>query len=452
MWYSNTLITPTEFYRHLFATPTGGQASSFLSWLLLSYNLSTILFGAHATVSLHITTPTRRILSASSIVFAGLLTLTLLAAFASPVCQARSAQGNSVTWFYGLIIGSIIIAASTSYLQNAVVALCSIFGPRAMGLMLTGQGAVGAITAVVQLAAAYKSVVRGEERVAKEEGAVGAEAAAGAATTLFTFSVAFISLAITTFAWLARTPAYKLGCHRYEEAKSKSHRPDWARHGQQPSGTPTCSSRLDRCLDFSPLSSRSNANRILQVQRKVLSLSFSVFCVFAVTLAVYPSLTTRVTSIVATAGSGYHGTWQHPLVFVAWHMVAFNISDMAGRFLPSISSDRLVLRSRSLLVAASCARTLFVPLLLACNVRSGASDGNDLSANSALPDWIFFLLILLLGLTNGFMATSIFIAGPESEDLVNEAEKATAGAILSFWLTLGLAAGSAASFIVRVMV
>ncbi|CAO1621371.1 unnamed protein product [Parajaminaea phylloscopi] len=452
----NTLVTPTEYYRYLFASTR--DSGSFLSWMLLSYNVSTIVLGAHATVSLYSTTPARRILISSATIFVFLLGLTLLTAFKSPLNAASAPRGDvSPYWYYGLLLGSVLVAGSTAYLQNAVVALCSIFGAQAMGLMLTGQGAVGAVIAGVQLAAAYKSVdgkstAVGEDllREPSKSDSESAAATARAAASLFGFSVAFMAFAMAAFAWLARSRAYKSRCRSYEQAKSNLHAARATeRQQRQQTYRAERTHWYDRAITYLPASSQANARLILEVQEKIVSLSFALFWIFAVTLSVYPSLTARVVS-VTSASQGKGAAWQQPLVFVAWHMIAFNVSDVLGRSLPSITSNWLVLRSRKWLVAASCARTLFIPLFLACNVRS--KNGLDAVADGALPDWVFFSLVLLFGLTNGFTATSVFIAGPESECLVDEAEKATAGAILSFWLTVGLAVGSAASFAVAAQI
>ena len=96
-------------------------------------------------------------------------------------------------------------------------------------------------------------------------------------------------------------------------------------------------------------------------------------------------------------------------------------------------------------------RIIFLFVFLACNVRSSVRSDGALESTS-LPDSVFFLSVIVFGLSNGFTATSVFVAGPECPSLVDEAEKATAGTILSFWLTLGLAVGSALSFAVSALV
>lgn len=333
-----------------------------------------------------------------------------------------------------------------------------------MGMMLTGQGAVGAVTAIVQLFAAYESVRRNGPVTGPEEEAhqPGREAAVRAAVSLFGFGVAFIVFSTASFAWLARTRVFKTTYRSYEAAKVDAVRATHTRHEPQQGADGRGGDRrspdsplpvtLARLIQKLPLASQANARHLAAVQLKTITLSFCVFYIFAVTLAVYPSLTARVTSISSSSLQGTASTWQEPLVFVAWHMVTFNVADLIGRSIPSATSGRLVLRSRKLQTTIVCARTLFVPFFLACNVRSNDSQGDANGVARALPDWAFFLAVTIFGISNGFCATSVFISGPETEELIDEAEKATAGTILSFWLTLGLAVGSAGSFAIGALV
>lgn len=365
-----------------------------MSWVLLVYNVSSISLGAHATVSLTRvscasgparetldtdccsraqTTPPRRIFISASTVLAGLLLFSITTRVATSAA------------YYALLAGVAFIAGSAAYLQNAVVALCSIFGGQAMGLMLSGQGVVGAIIAAVQLAAAYR-VQRADP--------------SGAATALFAFATAFMALVLAAFAWLVRTQRFRRTYSGYEAA-TVAH----AVHAQG-------SSRRD----------------LLDVQRKVALLSLSVFYIYVVTLSVYPALTARVIS---------HGETP-PLVFIAWHLLAFNLSDVAGRTLPSITGP--LLSNPKIIAVAVLARTAFVPAFLACNFGKGGG----------LPDWFFFACVVAFGLSNGLLSTSIFVCAAEDGEM-EDTQRASAGAILSFWLTIGLAAGSALSFAVVAM-
>ncbi|CAO1635944.1 unnamed protein product [Sympodiomycopsis kandeliae] len=418
----NSLITPSEYYRRLLAGSS--RANAFISWILVVYNLATILIGAHATVSLHKTTPTRRICFSTATILVALLLLTL---FTVQPIEEKEGKDADMT-FAALLVFTFVIAAATSYLQNAVVALCSIFGGRAMGLMLAGQGLVGFLSSVVQLTAA---VTKTTSASASED----LQEVSKAATVFYSFSTAFMAFSIAAFIWLARLGVYRKTCRSFETSRN-----DMGPNRHPASGLNGNEHYVIRLL---PESSRPRARHILDIQSKIQGLSFAIFYIFTVTLAIFPALTARVISTdPAQAG------WKRSFVFVAWHFVCFNGFDLLGRTLPTIN-PRLLIKSTRTNLIASLSRTLFIPLLLACNVRSDISDpGTGGIAGVRFPDWAFFILIALFAGSNGILATSVMVSGPASDTLSNDRDRATAGTILSFWLAAGLAMGSFASFAV----
>lgn len=428
----NSLITPSEYYRYLLAGSP--RANGFMSWILVSFNVATIIVGAHATVSMHKTSPARRIYLSSASIFVSLLLLTFFTMW--PMEAARGQAGNWV--FVALLAFSLFIASATAYLQNAVVALCSIFGGRSMGLMLSGQGLVGLLISVVQLVAANTktstaSVAEDLDQVSR------------AATVFFAFSTAFMAFAIATFIWLARLRVYQKTCRGFDVIRSQGVPSDQSggNFHTADAATSTFGTALVRWL---PAASRPRARLIWQVQAKLRGLSFAITYIFTVTLATFPALTSRVVSTdTSTVG------WKRPFVFVAWHYVCFNGFDLVGRLLPALSPI-FVIRSTTALVIGSLARTLAIPLLLACNVRPNVAPGSEASSPNAssapFSDGIFFALVALFAVTNGLISTGVMVSGPASEKLTNDNDRATAGAILTFWLAVGLATGSFLSFAV----
>lgn len=372
--------------------------------------------------------------------------------------SGRTADG----YFAVLMLFAFTIAASTAYLQNAVVSLCSIFGGRSMGLMLTGQGLVGLVISVVQLLAAYRNSSHAAARSAAASASATAasssrphadlpsekEEASTTATVFFAFSTTFLAVAVASFVWLARLRVYRTTVQRYEASKKQV-------EGQMQYQTLSPEEDHSRLASVTrsiiPAKSRHQALQMLAVQRKVQTLSICIFSVFAVTLSSFPAITARVSSTTQSTSGG----WTSPLLFVAWHFVFFNASDLLGRSLPAISPN-WILRSTKLIVVTVFVRLLFIPAFIACNIRpavepSSSSQGATSSDQppalpGVLPDWVFFGLITLFGLSNGLTATSIMVGGPSSPLLQNDSERAMAGAVLSFWLTVGLAAGSISSF------
>uniref|UniRef100_A0AAQ5Y8E2 Solute carrier family 29 member 1b n=1 Tax=Amphiprion ocellaris TaxID=80972 RepID=A0AAQ5Y8E2_AMPOC len=120
----------------------------------------------------------------------------------------------------------------------------------------------------------------------------------------------------------------------------------------------------------------------------------------------------------------------------------FNLSDWGGRSLTAICMWPGK-HSRILPVLILC-RLAFVPLFMLCNVQPRLH----------LPiffhhDGFFIVFMILFAFTNGYLASLCMCYGPKNV-LPHEAE--TAGAIMAFFLSLGLALGAALSFLLRALV
>lgn len=139
----------------------------------------------------------------------------------------------------------------------------------------------------------------------------------------------------------------------------------------------------------------------------------------------------------------------HPLLFSAVHFLVFGSGDFLGRYLCSV--PRLLVWSGRRLLTLSLARTCFVPLFLLCNVQRPST----LSA-AASPfinsDFIFMLIMLAFGVSNGYVSSLCMMAAPSLEHnprLSRRDDIDVAATVASFCLVGGLALGSIASFAVR---
>uniref|UniRef100_A0A4X1V5L5 Solute carrier family 29 member 1 (Augustine blood group) n=3 Tax=Sus scrofa TaxID=9823 RepID=A0A4X1V5L5_PIG len=122
--------------------------------------------------------------------------------------------------------------------------------------------------------------------------------------------------------------------------------------------------------------------------------------------------------------------------------LTFNIFDWLGRSLTAVTmwpgKDSLWL---PILVLA---RLAFVPLLLLCNVQP----------RHYLPmvfdhDALYIFFMAAFAFSNGYLASLCMCFGPKK---VTPAEAETAGAIMAFFLSLGLALGAVFSFLFRAIV
>uniref|UniRef100_A0AAQ5ZC82 Solute carrier family 29 member 1b n=1 Tax=Amphiprion ocellaris TaxID=80972 RepID=A0AAQ5ZC82_AMPOC len=165
-------------------------------------------------------------------------------------------------------------------------------------------------------------------------------------------------------------------------------------------------------------------------------LALSVCFTFTITIGTFPAITADTQSTLADVGS-----WDLYFIPVSCFLL-FNLSDWGGRSLTAICMWPGK-HSRILPVLILC-RLAFVPLFMLCNVQPRLH----------LPiffhhDGFFIVFMILFAFTNGYLASLCMCYGPKNV-LPHEAE--TAGAIMAFFLSLGLALGAALSFLLRALV
>ncbi|XP_049749121.1 equilibrative nucleoside transporter 1 isoform X1 [Elephas maximus indicus] len=180
----------------------------------------------------------------------------------------------------------------------------------------------------------------------------------------------------------------------------------------------------------------SNSPSIRAILKNISVLAFSVCFVFTVTIGLFPAVTAEVKSSIAGISA-----WRHYFIPVSCFLT-FNIFDWLGRSLTAIfmwpGKDSHWLPS---LVVA---RLVFVPLLMLCNVHP----------RKYLPvvfehDAWFIFFVAAFAFSNGYLASLCMCFGPKK---VKPAEAETAGAIMAFFLCLGLALGAVFSFLFRAIV
>uniref|UniRef100_A0A8C0YTH5 Solute carrier family 29 member 1a n=2 Tax=Cyprinus carpio TaxID=7962 RepID=A0A8C0YTH5_CYPCA len=120
----------------------------------------------------------------------------------------------------------------------------------------------------------------------------------------------------------------------------------------------------------------------------------------------------------------------------------FNVMDWVGRSLTAVcmwpGKDSVWL---PVLVTA---RLVFVPLFMLCNVQPR----HNLPVVFAHDAW-YIIFMILFSFSNGYLASLCMCFGPKK---VSQHEAETAGAIMAFFLSLGLAVGAALSFGFRAMI
>uniref|UniRef100_A0A665WMW7 Equilibrative nucleoside transporter 1-like n=1 Tax=Echeneis naucrates TaxID=173247 RepID=A0A665WMW7_ECHNA len=120
----------------------------------------------------------------------------------------------------------------------------------------------------------------------------------------------------------------------------------------------------------------------------------------------------------------------------------FNIMDWAGRSLMGVCMWPG--KDSKWLPALVILRVIFVPLFMLCNVQP-RSNFPVLFAHDA---W-YIVFMIFFSFSNGYLASLCMCFGPKK---VSPQEAETAGAIMAFFLSLGLALGAAVSFAFRAMI
>uniref|UniRef100_A0A8C7QP31 Equilibrative nucleoside transporter 1 n=1 Tax=Oncorhynchus mykiss TaxID=8022 RepID=A0A8C7QP31_ONCMY len=175
---------------------------------------------------------------------------------------------------------------------------------------------------------------------------------------------------------------------------------------------------------------------MLTIFKKIWVLALSVCFAFTITIGTFPAVTVDVKSTIADGG-----TWELYFIPVCCFLL-FNLSVWVGRSLTAVcmwpgKDSKLV---PILLVA----RVIFVPLFMLCNVQPRY----NLPIFFEHDAW-FIVFMIVFAFSNGYLASLCMCFGPKKV-AAHEAE--TAGAIMAFFLSLGLALGASLSFLFRGLV
>ncbi|NXU07270.1 S29A3 protein, partial [Buphagus erythrorhynchus] len=197
----------------------------------------------------------------------------------------------------------------------------------------------------------------------------------------------------------------------------------------QPGGT-TNSSFLTRSTGIPPL------RPILQ---KTALLGFCLFYVFFISIIIFPSLSSNIESVSRSSGSPWSTKYFTPLTC----FLLYNFADWCGR---QVTAWIQVPGPKSkLLPALVLLRTIFLPLFILSNYQPRAHIQTVVFNQDFYP----VVFTALLGLSNGYLGTLVMVYGPK---IVPKELAEAAGVVMTFYLMLGLALGSAcAVFVVHLV-
>ena len=324
-----------------------------------------------------------------------------------------------------LLLITLTLGASTAYLQSAVIALAALWGSGEMISVMSGQGGIAVLVSGVQLALAIVTAMgaksQGKAGDSDDGGGTGAEPAADEP-----------SMAVGVCLWgLCALAA--VGCLYASRFLQ--------RHEQYAGVMRAKTASLPPAGAYDIGVGASNDGKTSRVFRKNAKVEFAVAWVFIVTLSVFPPITTAITS-------AHHPVPRllQPGVFIPLHFLLFNVGDYLGRtYGPAIPV--LFITSQPRILLLSLARTLFIPVFLACNITTATTTAAD-RAPLIHSDVAYFTILMLFGMTNGWISSLCMItaSSPALNPGVEESEKDVAGTMAGFCLVAGLAGGSVASF------
>ncbi|XP_069036091.1 equilibrative nucleoside transporter 1 isoform X1 [Lepisosteus oculatus] len=189
-------------------------------------------------------------------------------------------------------------------------------------------------------------------------------------------------------------------------------------------------------VDNSVAFSKHTSSSVFEIFKKIWVMALSVCFVFTVTIGTFPAVTADVKSTIAG-----DSTWGKYFIPVSCFLL-FNLLDWAGRSLTAICMWPG--KDSKLLPILVVARVVFVPLFMLCNVQKRV----NLPVIFAHDVW-FIIFMIVFAFSNGYLASLCMCFGPKK---VPPHEAETAGAIMAFFLSLGLALGAALSFLFRAVV
>ncbi|XP_073338543.1 equilibrative nucleoside transporter 3 [Pagrus major] len=304
---------------------------------------------------------------------------------------------SRMEFFIGTLVSVAIVSGASNLFSGSMFGISGHFPMRISQALISGQamgGTLSAVASIVDLAAA-KDVT-------------------DSALAYFLTADVFILLCIAAYLLLP-----KLAYSRHYMLAATCTSPGVINEGGAAEGA-------ERRVSVPPLQ---------PILRKTWVLGLSVFYVFCVSIMVFPAVSSGIQSVHKDSSSPWTTTYFVPLT----SFLLYNVADFCGRQatawlqVPGPTS-------RVLPVLVLC-RSVMLPLFMFCNYQPRDHLHTVLFTHDVFP----VVFNCLLGLSNGYLGTLPMIYGPK---VVPRELAEPTGVVMSFFLTLGLAVGSAFSVLI----
>lgn len=357
----------------------------FESYLAIASTVPSVLCLILNYVLVNRLSPNTRIMSSLVVILMVFVVTTVLVKIDMSNC--------TMDFFVGTLVSVAIVSGASNLFSGSVFGISGHFPMRISQALISGQamgGTLSALASIIDLAAA-KDVT-------------------DSALAYFLTADVFILLCIITFLLLPKL--------------------EYSRHYMLAA---ECSSSA--VINEAVGRAKASVPPLQPIIRKIWVLGLSVFYVFFISIMVFPAVSSGIQSVDKDSGSPWTSTYFTPLS----SFLLYNVADFCGR---QVTAWLQVPgpTSRVLPVLVLC-RSALVPLLMFCNYQPRDNIHTVLFTHDVYP----ILFNCLLGLTNGYLGTLPMIYGPKvvSRDLAE-----ATGVVMSFFLTLGLAVGSAFSVLI----
>ncbi|KAG7314114.1 hypothetical protein KOW79_022610 [Hemibagrus wyckioides] len=409
-WSNGTVTAPKEYY--------------FNNWMTLLSQLPLLVF----TLLNSILYPriSERMRIAGSLVFMLILFMLTAMLVKVPMKQDHFFSITMVTiWF---------INSFGAVLQGSLFGLVGLLPQKYSAVFMSGQGLAGTFAAFAMLFAMASETD-------EETAALGyfITPCVGTLVTLFSYLL-LPKLEFARF-YLNKSKDQSNEIHGSAELLPKgtpeNSDPNSQATDSVPNGTPSnpeCDGSKKAFISIDAENAKQEKSSVLEVFKKISVMAFCVTFVFTVTLSVFPAVTVDVKT-------AYPGKWERYFIPVCCFLL-FNMMDLTGRFVTTWL--RWPSKESRWFPALVISRVIFIPLLMLCNVK-----GRRFLPVLFTNDWWFVIIMLLFSLSSGYFICLSMTYAPQ---LVAPQDGETAGALMTFFLALGLSLGAALSFLLRVIV
>uniref|UniRef100_A0A4W5KH08 Solute carrier family 29 member 2 n=2 Tax=Hucho hucho TaxID=62062 RepID=A0A4W5KH08_9TELE len=388
----------------------------FASWMTLLSQLPLLLFTlANSFLYQRIKEKVRIAVSMVSILFLFLLTAIMVKVPMQP--QSFFSITMATIWF---------INSFGAVLQGSLFGLVGLLPPRYSTLFMSGQGLAGIFAALASLFSILS-------KADKASAALGYFITPCVATL-----VTLLSYLLLPHLEFARFYFEKRKCHHDQPETTdkllKGADSDLNGFNNKPiitNGDIEASGTKEALFMMEQTDSHSRSS-VLAVFKKIWVMALCVTCVLAVTLSVFPAVTVKVKSVYGNK------EWDRYFLCICCFIV-FNVMDLIGRSVTSMV--QWPSKRSGLFPVLVVSRVVFIPLIMLCN-----TDNRQYLPVLFSHDITFVVIMTLFALSNGYLICLCMSYAPQ---LVRAKDCETAGALMTFFLALGLSLGAALSFLLR---